>query len=100
MALYTLPGYALVKLSATGKYKNIAATQKVYEAASSGTLLKFVPAGDAFYEFVPAGDAFYEIALGKTVYWEELNAKPPIDYQGGLFCYVKLTDLMGFEEPI
>lgn len=91
MSLYTLPGYALVKLSGTGKYKNIAATQKVYEAASSGTLLKVVP-------FVPAEGARYKVALGKTVYWEELNAKPPIDYQGGLFCYVKLTDLMGFED--
>lgn len=92
MALHPLPGYAIVKLAAS-KYKHIAAQQKVYEAASSGVLLKI-----NFKSNTPASEKVsYEQAVGQMVYWEELNAKPPIEYDGVLFAHVKLGDLMGYE---
>lgn len=94
MALYPLPGYALVKLAAS-KYKHIAAQQKVYEAASSGVLLKCNYPSDTLT--APSPKVSYEQAVGQIVYWEELNAKAPIEYDGVQFAYVKLEDLMGYE---
>jgi hypothetical protein len=86
--LLPLPGYALVRL-AQGKYQHIAAQTKVYETASSGTVVTLDPMDYQAYKDV----------LGARVYWQELNAVSPISFAGEEFAFVKLTELMGYAQP-
>lgn len=93
MPLYTLPGYALVKL-ASSKYKHVEAPTKIYEAASTGTLIDI---NARTTEHTPRELSDYRKCIGTTVYWDELNAKSPIIHNNENYAYVKVQDLMGGE---
>ncbi len=75
-----------------GKYQHIAAQAKVYEAASNGKLLDFatLEEQERYYQS-------YKVAMGKTVYWQELNAVAPITMDDGDYAYVRLHDLQGYD---
>ena len=75
-----------------GKYRNVAAPTKVYEAAASGELIGFFPLEDQ-----EVYSDKYKEAIGCTVYWNELNATAPIAMADGDYSYVRLLELQGYE---
>jgi hypothetical protein len=93
MVLHPFPGYALVKLNRS-KYHNVVAQVKVYEAPTEGKLLALPPFDEEDEQYL----RIYKTALGKVVYWQELNAVSPITVGDDQFAYVKLQDLMGYED--
>ena len=95
MALHSFPGYALVKLD-RGKYRNVVAQVKVYESPTSGTLIELPPFDEEDEQYL----RLYSHTIGKTVYWQELNAVSPLTIDNEQFAYVKLSDLMGYDDAV
>lgn len=85
MLLHPMPGYIVVELGR--KFKNVTAETKAYEQANSGIFVD----GE-----IPIGSRT-SVKVGSRVFWTELRAGSPISTPGGLYCFVPVDAIEGYE---
>lgn len=86
--LEPMPGYVLVELE--GKFANVTAKTKVYEAATQGILTAMGPV-----EIANFADPLS--LVGKRVFWTELVAGSPITRDGRNYVFLRADRIEGYE---
>ena len=85
MLLHPMPGYVLVELGR--KYENVSAETKVYEQANSGKV----------GSLGPNIESDGPLRVGNRIYWTELTAGAPITTDDGIYCFVPVRAIEGYE---